>query len=356
MSPKSSFISAAYQNIFRPVAFSLDAEFVHDKITNVGEFLENQKALLSWLFAYKNPSLSKHVLGVAFENPVGLAAGFDYDGHMAKVLKHVGFGFNTVGTVTAKPYYGNVKPRLTRLPASRALLVNKGFKSEGALKVAKRLGRKNLKKHTIGISVGSSNIPEVNTIRKAIEDYVFTFNTFKNKSYVKYFELNISCPNTAIAEPFTDPKNFKKLARAVNKLKIDKPIFVKMPNEITNTCSDTLVEIALKEGIKGFIFSNLVKDRKSSTLAKSEVKLAANLKGSISGKPTEKNAERLIAHTRKKFGESVAIIGVGGIFDSEDAIRKLEKGADLVQLITGMIYQGPQLVGQICEELGKDNV
>ena len=351
MNIANSLFQGAYRNVFKPLAFSLDAELVHNRITNVGELLENQDRLLSGLFACNNPKLEKKVLGVTFENPVGLAAGFDYDGHLAQVLKHVGFGFNTIGTVTAKAYGGNPGPRLARLPNSRALLVNKGFKSEGAKAVALRLDKKDLKGHTVGISVGSSNISEVNSVPKAIEDYLFTFKVFKNKSYVKYFELNISCPNTAMTESFTNPNNFKKLVAAIKKLKIKKPIFVKMPNEITNTASDALVDIALRGGIKGFIFSNLVKDRKNPALRKDELAKVASLKGNFSGKPTEANSERLIAHTRKKYGRKVAIIGLGGIFTANDAKRKLDVGADLVQLITGMIYEGPQLIGQICEGL-----
>ena len=170
-----------------------------------GELTENAGWFLEAQYSYKSDGLKRSFLDVDFENPVGLAAGFDYDGHLAKTMKHLGFGFNTIGTVTAKPYGGNQKPRLLRLVKSRAILVNKGFKSEGATKVAKRLDAKNLQGHTVGISVGSSNIPEVNTIDKAINDYVFTFNVFKNKPYVKYFELNISCQNGLVYEATGTP-------------------------------------------------------------------------------------------------------------------------------------------------------
>src|SRR5258708_2838564 len=131
----------------------MDAEFIHDAVTHTGEFLEHSTEPLEWLFAYKNKILNKTIYGIKFENPIGLSAGFDYDGHLAKVMKYVGFGFNTVGTVTYSSYEGNKKPRLARLPKSKSLLVNKGFKSEGAIEVAKRLDAKNLKEHNIGISI-----------------------------------------------------------------------------------------------------------------------------------------------------------------------------------------------------------
>ena len=355
MSLKADIIEGAYKNVFRPLAFGVSAERVHNSISNFGEGLQNFGPFLSPIFSYQNKALEKKVLGIKFTNPIGLAAGFDYDGHMAKVLKHVGFGFNTVGTVTARSYEGNPEPRLARLPKSRSLLVNKGFKSDGAIAVAKRLDHKNLVGHTIGISVGSTNSPKVDTIPKVIDDYLFTFDVFKNKKYVSYFELNISCPNTTMTESFTNPKNFRKLTYAIKTLQLNKPLFVKMPNEITHQLSDELVSGALKSGIEGFIFSNLVKNRKNKSFVRSEINKYKNFKGNFSGKPTEKNANNLIAHTRKKFGDRIAIIGLGGIFSAEDALTKMGAGADLVQLITGMVFEGPQLIGQICEGLVSTN-
>jgi len=340
-----------YRNILRPFLFMIDCEVIHDVMSAQGESMENVGWLIEALYKYKNPKLRKTVLGIDFENPVGLAAGFDYNGHLAKTMKHIGFGFNSVGTVTAKPYKGNKPPRLGRLIKSQSLLINKGFKSEGALKVAERLDSKNLAGHTIGISVGSSNIPEVNTIQKAIEDYIFTFTIFKNKPYVAYFELNISCPNTAMKEPFSDTVNFENLLVTITKLDLRQPIFVKMPSEISLADAEMLVEIGLKHGIKGYVFSNLVKDRKNKFFVKSEIEAVANLKGNFSGKPTFENSNKLLKHIRAKFGNKIVLIGLGGIFTPEDAKKKFESGADLIQLITGMIFEGPQTAGLINSEL-----
>lgn len=347
----NKLIGVLYRNLIRPVLFQFDAEFVHNMITQFSEGFENQKWLLSFLSSHREEDLKKNILGLGFKNPVGLAAGFDYNGHLAKVMKHVGFGFNTVGTVTAQRYEGNRPPRLLRLPQSKSLLVNKGFKSDGAEAVAKRLDGKKLEEHTIGISVGSSNVPNVNTVSGAIDDYLKTFRIFKDKPYVKYFELNISCPNTAIAESFSDPKNFKELVRAVAACGITQPIFVKMPNEIGFERSDALVRLALENGIRGFIFSNLVKNRNNQAFDKKEMVRFKDMKGNFSGKPTAENSKRLIKHTRDTFGNDVAIIGCGGIFSAGDARERLSAGADLIQLITGMIYEGPQLVGEINKEI-----
>jgi len=320
-----------------------------------GESMENLGWLLEAFYKYKNPKLKRTFLGINFENPVGLAAGFDYEGHLAKAMKHIGFGFNTVGTVTAKPYEGNKPPRLGRLVKSQSILVNKGLKSEGAIKVAKRLDSKKLNGHTIGISVGSSNIPSVNTTEKAIKDYLFTFNVFKTKTYVKYFELNISCPNTAMPSPFSNTKNFERLIKAITKLNLKQPIFVKMPNEIALHDAEKLVAIGLKYSIKGYIFSNVVKDRSNKFFVKSEIEEVANLKGNFSGKPCFENSNKLIKHIRSKFGNKVVLIGLGGIFTPQDAIKKFKAGADLVQLITGMIFEGPQIAGEINSNLVKLN-
>lgn len=348
---KTEIISLKYKYIIKPILFKFDAESVHNLFSTVGEFLGSYKFtrnLTSLLFEYKNPKLEKTIDGIKFPNPIGLAGGFDYDGHLAAIMKSVGFGFNTVGTVTAKEYTGNTKPRLARLPKSKSLLVNKGFKSEGVNKVLKRLDSMDLNDITLGLSVGSSNVPEVNTIQKAIDDYIYTFKKVKDKKYIKYLELNISCPNTEMKESFANKENLRLLLETVDKLNITKPIYIKMANELSILEMEKLVEISLKFScIKGFIFSNLVKDRTNSAFDKDEIKSVENLKGNFSGKPTQKNSNDLISHMSKKFGNKTTIIGCGGIFSAKDAKEKLDNGAKLVQMITGMIYEGPQVVGEI---------
>ncbi len=354
MATKFAVEKALYKNLVKPVLFAQDAENVHERALQLGSFLGEYpltRTLVKSLFSYSNPTLETTVCGVTFKNPVGLAAGFDYNGNLAAILGPVGFGFNTVGTVTAKPYAGNSGPRLTRLPKSRALLVNKGFKSLGADAVCALLDAKELSGSTVGISVGSSNIPQVNSLASAIDDYLYTFSVFGPKKYVSYFELNISCPNVNVDFRLSDPKVFGELASAVAGLGITQPIFVKMPNEIAQEDLNVLVELGLKHGLNGVILSNLVKNRGNSGLDADELKKVAGLKGNFSGKPTELNANNLIAGTHARFGKDVAIIGCGGIFTPQDALAKLQLGASLVQLITGMVFEGPQLAGEINFEL-----
>ncbi|MDO8515163.1 MAG: dihydroorotate dehydrogenase 2, partial [bacterium] len=275
-------------------------------------------------------------------NPIGLAAGFDYNGHLAKVMKKVGFGFNTVGTVTLKPYAGNPKPRLGRLPKSQSLFVNKGFRNDGVVAICKRLEEKDLKDVVLGISVGSAV--------GSIDEYLEVFDYLKNKDYVKYFELNISCPNLAVSGSFYNSSHFTDL---VKNIKVSKPVFVKMPNEISFSDIDPLIKIALKYGLNGVILSNLVKDRKNKYLNSFELSKFKNLKGNFSGKPCFENSNKLIAHVKKTFDKDCVIIGCGGVFSASDAYEKIKLGADLVQMITGLIYEGPQIVGQINRGLVK---
>lgn len=353
---RSQIVRLGYKGIVKPWFFREDAETVHNRVTRLGESLGVNPfttKLISGLLAYSDPKLETVVDGIHFPNPVGLSAGFDYDGHLAKVAKFVGFGFNTVGTVTAKPYGGNPGTRLGRLPKSKSLFVNKGFKNEGVVAIAQRLEKMGLEDHVVGVSVGSSNLPEVDTVGKMIADYCFSFKFLKDKAFIKYFELNISCPNLAFSGAFTNLKNLKSLLLEIKKVGVAKPIYLKMPNEITLPDSDKLVALALRHGISGFIFSNLVKNRSNPALIPQEVEKFAGLPGNFSGKPTYDNSNKLIAHTRAKFGEGFTIIGTGGIFSAADATSKFQAGANLVQLVTGMIFEGPQIVGEINEVLAK---
>lgn len=351
---KQKVLRTIYQRAAKPIFFTQDPEAVHDFISDTAKILGNHqftKLLTSAFLNYQNDKLNQNILGINFANPVGLSAGFDYNGHMAEILPEVGFGFNTIGTVTAKYYEGNVKPRLARLVKSKALLVNKGFKSDGADTVYKSLAHKNLTNGNIGISIGSTNIPEIDTVEKAIEDYLYTFEKFKTENYVKYFELNISCPNTTLTEGFGNKKNLESLLKELDKQKIKKPIFIKMANEIGLNKTDQLIHIALQHKIDGFIFSNLVKDRKNKYLDKNEIKKIKSLKGNFSGPPTAENSLKLISHAYKEYGRETVIIGCGGVFSAQGAYEKIKHGASLVQLITGLIYEGPQLIGEINEGL-----
>ena len=343
-----------YQNIMKPVFFLLDPEFIHNLMVARGELMGKTfiKNYFNWKFNYLSPKLKQKIAGINFTGPIGLAAGFDYEAKLTQVLFSLGFGFQTVGTITNLYYEGNPQPRLGRLPKSQSLMVNKGFKNKGAKIIAQNLIRQPADKIPMGISIGLTNSNKIKIISEAVKDVVNAFKIFeKAKTKNSYYELNISCPNLMNTEiDFYKPVNFNQLFQSINRLKIRKPIFIKMPISLSNKEFISLLEVIIKyKIIKGVIIGNLLKDRKNPLLDKQEVKQFEV--GNFSGKPCEPRSNELIKLTYKKYGNKLIIIGCGGVFNGQDAYIKIKLGASLIQLITGMIYQGPQLISQINLEL-----
>lgn len=347
-------IGFIYQNFIKPIFFLLNAEFVHNTHIFIGELIGKTfvKNYINWKFNYRSKKLKQKILGINFEGPVGLAAGFDYEARLTQILYSLGFGFQSVGSITYSPYEGNPPPRLGRLPKSKSLMVNKGFKNLGANITAKNLSHQPVDTIPMGISMGMSNNQNINTIEKAIKDIVKTFKTFEDSEIKNnYYELNISCPNLLnTSVDFYKPLNFNQLLQSIKRLKLKKPVFVKMPISITDKMFVSLLDIINRSKfIKGIIIGNLLKDRKSSLLDKQEVNKFTV--GNFSGKPCEPRSNELIKLTYKKYEKRFIIIGCGGVFNGEDAYKKIKLGASLIQLITGMIYQGPQVISQINLEL-----
>jgi len=340
-----------YKYLIKPIAFKIDPEKVHEIFTFIGKISGSNfvtRQIFRVLYYYKNYKLEQNILGLKFENPIGLAAGFDYEAKLTQILPEIGFGFNTIGSVTLKYYEGNTKPRLGRLPKSKSLLVNKGLKSEGSKKVIKSL--ENLKfKIPLGISVAKTNCKATADEKCGIDDVIQSLKLWEKSGIGSYYELNISCPNSFGGESFAEPKSLNNLLKETNKLKIKKPIFLKMPVDITEKQTDELLKIAKKYNVQGVIFGNLTKDRTNPSFDKEEILNAT--KGNFSGMPTQERADNLIKFTYKKYKDDFIIVGCGGVFTAEDAYKKIKLGASLVQMITGMIFQGPQTISQINQGL-----
>jgi dihydroorotate dehydrogenase subfamily 2 len=342
-----------YKNILKPIFFLLDPEFVHEQMVSTGEIIGKTfiKYFFNWKLNYHSPELKQKVVGINFSEPIGLSAGFDCNGQLTQMLSSLGFGFQSVGTVTYQSYEGNPKPRLGRLPKSKSLMVNKGFKNNGAIALVDKIQNLNFK-IPVGISIGVSNNKNIENIDEGINDIKKSFILFeKNKIKNSYYELNISCPNLINNNlDFYKPTNFENLLQKLKSLKLKKPVFVKMPISLSNQHFLALLKTIEKFSfIKGVIIGNLLKDRKSPLLIRHE--LNKFKVGSFSGKPCEPRSNELIKLTYKKYGNKLIIIGCGGVFNGQDAYRKIKLGASLVQLITGMIFQGPQLISQINMEL-----
>ncbi len=350
-------IKFLYKNILKPILFKIEADTVHVFFLSVSSFISKSKFLrfvIKKIFLYKNQSLNTEILGIKFTNPLGLAAGFDYNADLLNVAESAGFGFQTVGTITRYPYEGNKRPMLGRLPKSKSLLVNKGFKNNGIDFILNKVKEKN-NEIPIGISIGTTNRPYCD-IKEMIEDVTDSFRKVVDSHLFDYYELNISCPNlsniTSIDSAFDTKEGLTLLLNKLSTLAIRKPLFIKMYLEKSVAETLVLTESASPYNfVSGFIFANLVKDRSNVFFDKDEIARAG--KGNFSGKPGAEMSNNLISEVYKKHKDRFVIIGCGGIFSGSDAYEKIKCGASLVQMITGMIYEGPTVMGGINKELVK---
>ncbi len=341
-------VSFIYRYVLKNIFFKIDPEVIHTLMTRNGESLGKffiTRKIISLIFNYQNKSLSQTIAGIKYINPVGLSAGFDYEARLTGILPSLGFGFETVGTITNGAYGGNPRPMLARLPKSRSLMVNKGFKNDGADEIIKRL-EKNKFKFPVGISIGRTNRSTM-TQSQSVTDITQAFKKCEQSSCNHtYYELNISCPNLFGTVNFYSSKNLNQLLTAIDKINISKPVFVKMPIEKNDKEVLQMLNIIAKHPtISGVIFGNLQKNRQDPSLDPEEVKQFPI--GNFSGKPTYNRSNQLIKLAYKKYKNRFIIIGCGGIFSAEDAYTKITLGASIVQLITGMIYNGPQLITEI---------
>ncbi|MBI5370312.1 quinone-dependent dihydroorotate dehydrogenase [Candidatus Uhrbacteria bacterium] len=336
---------AVYRHCFKPIAFRFDAESVHDCLTKMGAWMGRHPSLrktAGQLWHYEHPALRQQVCGISFENPVGLTAGFDKDGLLTDILPEVGFGFAEIGSVTGRPCSGNPRPRLWRLPHSRALLVYYGLKNEGCETVAHRLAQSR-RRIPLGVSIARTNDQIACTLEMGVEDYRHSFKTVE--PVCDYLTVNISCPNAFGGEPFTHPDRLDFLLRALDEIQTIKPVFLKMPADLSLSEAEELATVALTHRVHGFIFSNLTKRRDTPAISPRDS--FASAKGGISGRPVFEPSNRLLKHFYRSYGARFTLIGSGGVFSADDAYEKICSGATLIQLATGMIFEGPQVIGQI---------
>lgn len=346
--PKTSEI--IYKNLIKKVFFQIDPETVHNLMVGLGEQFGKNKDIINFMssqFRIEDKSLKQEIAGIEFKNPIGLAAGFDYEAKLTQILPSLGFGFETVGTITNLPYEGNKRPRLGRLPQSNSLMVNKGFKNLGAKKTVEKLSKLSFE-IPIGISIGKTNKAEIYSIKTSIADIVNAFMLFESSEVQhSYYELNISCPNLRGNVSFYSPKNLSNLLSEIDKLHIKKPVFVKMPLGKTDKEIIEILKTTAKYSPKGVIMSNLQRDRKNKWLKPDEIRKFPEGVGAYSGKPTFERSNELIKLAYTNFKDRFVIIGCGGVFNTQNAYQKIKLGASLVQMITGMIFEGPQLISQI---------
>ncbi len=353
----SKVSAKVYKNALKPLLFRQKPDAVHARLLKASGLMQHIPFALHALhgmWAYGGSSLlEQEVLGIRFRNPVGLSAGFDKNFELVPVIKAVGFGFMEGGSLTLEPCAGNPRPWFHRLPKSSSLVVYAGLANQGVKRIIERIQHYPagvFKDFPINISVAKTNSKAAATDSQAVADYVGSLGYIKTSCVGDVITLNISCPNTYGGEPFTTGQRLERLLAAVDKVDLAQPVFLKMPCNLPWSEFDELLQVAAKHHVAGVTISNLAKDRGQAKLMDP---LPDSVRGNLSGRPTWELSNRLIRKTYKKYGKRFVIIGVGGIFSAEDAYTKIKLGATLVELITGMIFEGPQLIGQINNGLVK---
>lgn len=343
-----------YKLIIRPLFFLIDPEKIHHIVFSALKFnckIPGIKSLLRSLYCYKKAGLQRTLFGLTFPNPVGLAAGFDKDARLIDELACLGFGFIEIGTLTPKPQPGNDKPRLFRLPEDKALINRMGFNNEGVTTAVERLKERETQV-IIGGNIGKNKITPN---EDALTDYKIAFDTLY--PYVDYFVLNVSSPNTPGLRALQEKEPLRQLLQAVIDLSKSKekykPVLLKIAPDLTSSQLDDVIEIIKSTKTDGVIATNTTISRDGLNTDNSTV--AAIGAGGLSGKPLTQRATEIIAYLRLHLGKKYPIIGVGGIMTPEDALEKLNAGADLVQIYTGFIYEGPALVKRILKRIPTAN-
>lgn len=331
--------------LLKPLLFLFKPEQAHKITTSLLHVLLKLpfgKAAIHAMFDFQDLRLEREVFGIKFKNPIGLAAGFDKNAELIDDFTHLGFGFIEIGTLTPKGQPGNPQPRLFRLPADQALINRMGFNNEGVDAAIERL--KNRKSNIIvGGNIGKNKVtPNEN----ALDDYLICFE--KLYEHVDYFVVNVSSPNTPGLRELQEKEPLKKLLKTLqienNKRPTAKPLLLKIAPDLTESQLDDIIDITKELQLDGLIVSNTTIDR--AGLKTDDDKVEAIGAGGLSGKPVFDKSNHVLKYIRRHH-PTVQIIAVGGVMSPQDAIEKLKAGANLIQVYTGLVYQGPGLIKRI---------
>lgn len=345
-----------YKTIVRPLLFHLDAEKAHHFTFSLVRLLSKLgfSRLFRMFFVVEDKRLERTVMGLRFKNPVGLAAGFDKDAKLYNEFSDFGFGFVEIGTLTPKPQEGNPKKRLFRLKTDKAIINRMGFNNQGVFDAVERLKKEH--KVLIGGNIGKN---KVTPNSEAINDYLICFDALFD--HVDYFVVNVSSPNTPGLRELQDKEPLTALLAELKKENTkyatqrsvsEKPILLKIAPDLTEEQLLDIIDIVESTKIEGIIATN-------TTIGRINLQSDADLikeTGGLSGKPLTQRSTEVIRFLVEKRTTEFVIIGVGGIHSPKDALEKLEAGADLVQLYTGFIYEGPGLVKKINQTILENSV
>jgi len=336
-----------YKNVIKPILFLFDPEKVHHLVFNLIKLIHlvpGVSFIIRGFYDFSHPKLTREIFGLSFRNPIGLAAGFDKDAKLYNQLNNFGFGFIEIGTVTPKAQLGNPKKRLFRLSEDHGLINRMGFNNDGVEKIIHRL--KTNKNVIIGGNIGKNKDTPND---KAVKDYIFCFEGLFN--YVDYFVVNVSSPNTPNLRALQSKKPLtfilNSLQRLNNQKPKRKPILIKISPDLNKNELIDIIQIVKETNIDGVIATNTTLDRSGLKSSKKDQT------GGLSGIPLRNKSTEIIKFLSEKSNKDFPIIGVGGVHSYEDAIEKFNAGADLIQLYTGFVYEGPGIVKKINKSLIK---
>ncbi|MBO7143205.1 MAG: quinone-dependent dihydroorotate dehydrogenase [Salinivirgaceae bacterium] len=334
-----------YKRIIRPLLFRIDPERIHGVI-NTGLKVARCVGIgkvMDWCYNPRCLQMETEFCGIKFPNKIGIAAGFDKNAEVYKMLGNMGFGHVEIGTVTPRPQPGNPKPRLFRLPADSALINRMGFNNKGVENAVKNLRRRN-HKIVIGGNIGkNSSTPN----EKAVDDYVACFQALYD--YVDYITVNVSCPNVTNLRELQGQESLERILSALAEQRrqkaVYKPILLKISPDLNFQQIDESLVIIERYGIDGIVAANTSTTRNGLKTSEERIKEIAN--GGLSGQPLRDRSVEITRYISQKTGGKLPIIGVGGTMSPADAVAKLEAGATLVQVFTGFIYYGPKLAKDV---------
>ena len=332
-----------YERLVRPLLFSLDAETAHHVTMRLLGRASGFDLALRVLRSFQPPSKPKILFGLNFPNPIGLAAGLDKNGVALPAWAALGFGFIEVGTVTAKAQPGNPKPRIFRLPAQQALINRLGFNNDGAEAIADRLrGLRNSGRWPavpVGINIGKSR---ATPLEQATDDYLYSFRLLRE--FGDYITLNVSSPNTPSLRELQEPQRLSELLQAIGKEAgtTQKPVVVKISPDLSGDELKAILAVCEENAVSGIIATN-------TTLDHSSIAPQLDQAGGLSGTPLRDKSSALVREIAAR--SPIPVIASGGIFDAESAREKFQGGAQLIQLYTGLVYRGPQLLREIMDSV-----
>ena len=361
MNYQKGILKNIYKNLITPVLkkdTGIDAEYLTNFSLSLLSFSSRKlnwpliSSILNNLneeFCVVDQRLNQNICGINFSNPIGLAAGFDKNGNAANIWRHFGFGFAEIGTVTKFAQSGNPKPRLFRLAEEQAALNRMGFNNVGAENLVKNFlaqgidFKKDRKNICLGINFGKSKIT---SLSKAKEDYLTSLKLLI--PYCDYAAINVSSPNTEGLRKLQDPFLLKELLREFKNLPNCPPLFVKIAPDLSYEDIENICKLIIEENIDGIIATNTSLDRLGLEKRKIEQTglFLSEENGGLSGRPLQQKANQIIKHIHN-IDKNIILIGVGGIDSPESAWERICSGASLVQLYTGWIYKGPELVPDI---------